>query len=174
MPIYQRNRKLFILVTLILVTGISLWWLLRYPRRSAPFADLKPTLILISIDGFRADYFEKYEPPATGSPAQQGVRAKWMTPSYPSLTFPNHYAIATGLYPENHGIVANEFFDPEFTATFALNKSEAAQNGRWWGGEPIWITAIKQGQRSAPVFFPGSEAEIGGTRPTVWKTYDDK
>jgi predicted AlkP superfamily pyrophosphatase or phosphodiesterase len=173
MRIHQRNRKLFVLVTLILVTGVSLWWLLRYPRRR-PFADLKPTLILISIDGFRADYFESYEHPALTALAQQGVRAKWMTPSYPSLTFPNHYAIATGLYPENHGIVANDFFDPEFNATFALNKREEVQNGRWWGGEPIWITAVKQGQRAAPIFFPGSEAEIGGTRPTVWRTYDDK
>jgi predicted AlkP superfamily pyrophosphatase or phosphodiesterase len=173
MPTNQRKRTLLIIAIVILATAISLWWVVCH-KRNVPFADLKPTLILISIDGFRADYFEKYEHPALVSLAQQGVRAKWMTPSYPSLTFPNHYAIATGLYPENHGIVANEFFDPEFKATFALNKREEVQNGRWWGGEPIWITAIKQGELSAPVFFPGSEAEIGGTRPTVWKAYDDK
>jgi predicted AlkP superfamily pyrophosphatase or phosphodiesterase len=106
--------------------------------------------------------------------ATQGVRAKWMTPVYPTLTFPNHYSIATGLYPENHGIVGNNIYDPEFKETFSLSKREEVQNGRWWLGEPIWVTAEKQGQRAAAFFFPGTEAEIGGKRPSHWKTYDGK
>ncbi len=136
--------------------------------------DLRPTVLLISLDGFRNDYLEKYQPPNLLSLARDGVRAKWMTPSFPSKTFPNHYTIATGLYPQHHGIVENNIFSKEFNATFTMSNREEVQNGRWWLGEPIWITAEKQGQRSAPLFWPGSEAEIAGTRPTYWKPYDGK
>ncbi len=139
-----------------------------------PVRDLKPTVILISVDGFRYDYFEKYKPENLNNLARKGVRARWMIPAYPSLTFPNHYTVATGLYPENHGIVGNTIYDPEFDAIFALSKREEVQNGRWWGGEPIWVTAEKQGQRAAAFFFPGTEAEIAGKRPTFWKEFDDK
>src|SRR5262245_12061525 len=110
--------------------------------------DLKPTVILVSIDGFHPDYLERYPSPTLGMLARQGVRARWMTPVYPSLTFPNHYSIATGLYPDRHGIVGNNIYDPEFKQTFAMSKREEVQNGRWWLGEPIWVTAEKQGQRA--------------------------
>lgn len=136
--------------------------------------DLKPTVILISIDGFHPDYLDRYPASTLGMLARQGVRARWMTPVYPSLTFPNHYSIATGLYPDKHGIVGNNIYDPEFKQTFSLSKREEVQNGRWWMGEPIWVTAEKQGQRAAAFFFPGTEAEIGGKRPSHWKTYNDK
>ena len=136
--------------------------------------DRKPTLLLVSIDGFRADYLTKYSHPMLDALAREGVRARWMTPSYPSLTFPNHYAIATGLYPEHNGIVANDIYDPEFAARFAMSKREEVENGRWWGGEPIWVTAEKQGQKASATFWPGSQAEIRGIRPSYWKTYDDK
>lgn len=136
--------------------------------------DLKPTVILISLDGFRYDYLEKYQAENLNLLARRGVRAKWMIPAFPSLTFPNHYSIATGLYPENHGIVGNTMYDPEFRATFAMGKREEVGNSRWWGGEPIWATAEKQGLRAAAFFFPGTEAEIAGVRPTFWKTYEGK
>jgi predicted AlkP superfamily pyrophosphatase or phosphodiesterase len=135
---------------------------------------LRPTVILISLDGFRHDYLEKYEPPNIRSLARDGVWARWMIPSFPSKTFPNHYTIATGLYPQSHGIVENSVFDKGFNATFTMSNREEVQNSRWWLGEPIWITAEKQGQRTAPLFWPGSEAEIGGARPTYWKAYDGK
>jgi predicted AlkP superfamily pyrophosphatase or phosphodiesterase len=138
------------------------------------YKDLKPTVILLSLDGFHPDYLDRYPAPTLNILARQGVRAKWMTPVYPSLTFPNHYSIATGLYPDRHGIVGNNIYDPEFKQTFALRKREEVQNGRWWLGEPIWVTAEKQGQRAAAFFFPGTEAEIGGKRPSQWKTYDGK
>jgi predicted AlkP superfamily pyrophosphatase or phosphodiesterase len=137
-------------------------------------SDLRPTLILISLDGFRYDYLEKYQPPNLLSLARDGVRAQWMTPSFPSKTFPNHYTIATGLYPQNHGIVENNIFDKESKTTFTMSNREEVQNGRWWLGEPIWISAEKQGQKTAPLFWPGSEAEILGIRPTYWKPYDWK
>ena len=138
-----------------------------------PIKDLKPTVILISIDGFRPDYLEKYSAPTLKMLADRGVRAKWMTPAFPSLTFPNHYTIATGLYPDHNGIVANNIYAPEFNETFSMSKREEVGNGRWWLGEPIWVTAEKQGQRSAAFFFPGTEAEIGGKRPSIWKPFDD-
>jgi predicted AlkP superfamily pyrophosphatase or phosphodiesterase len=136
--------------------------------------DLKSTVILISIDGFHPAYLDRYPAPTLSMLARQGVRARWMTPVYPTLTFPNHYSIATGLYPDNHGIVGNNIYDPEFKQTFSLSKREEVQNGRWWLGEPIWVTAEKQGQRASAFFFPGTEAEIGGKRPSNWKAYDEK
>ncbi|HVF54873.1 MAG TPA: ectonucleotide pyrophosphatase/phosphodiesterase [Pyrinomonadaceae bacterium] len=135
---------------------------------------MKPTIILVSLDGFRADYLTKYEPPNLSYLARTGVRAKWLIPSFPSKTYPNHYTIATGLYPQHHGIVENSIYDKEFNAVFTLSKREEVQNGRWWLGEPIWVTAEKQGQKAGSVFFPGTEAEIAGKRPSYWKLYDDK
>ena len=134
--------------------------------------DLKPTVILISIDGFRYDYFEKFQPPELNRLAREGVRAKWMTPSFPTKTFPNHYTIATGLYPEHHGIIGNVMWD--FGTMFTYSKREEVENARWWLGEPIWSTAERQGQRAGAFFFPGTEAEIAGARPTFWKQYYGK
>lgn len=142
--------------------------------QSKAIQPLRPTVILISLDGFRSDYLEKYQPPNLSSLAQNGVQAKWLIPSFPTKTFPNHYTIVTGLYPQNHGIVENIVFDRSFNATLTMSNREEVQNGRWWLGEPIWITAEKQGQKTAPYFWPGSEAVIGGRRPTYWKPYDSK
>jgi predicted AlkP superfamily pyrophosphatase or phosphodiesterase len=134
---------------------------------------LKPTVILVSLDGFRWDYLEKFAAPNLQALAQNGVRAKALIPAFPTKTFPNHYTIVTGLYPEHHGIIANTMYDPEFEAKFSMSNRAAVQDGRWWGGEPVWVTAEKQGQISATLFWPGSEAEIAGRRPTYWKVYDD-
>ncbi len=134
--------------------------------------DLKPTVILISLDGFRYDYIDKYKPPAISGLARSGVRAKWMIPSFPTKTFPNHYTIATGLYPQNHGIVENNVFD--FGEVFTMSKREQVQDPRWWLGEPIWVTAEKQGQRTASYFWVGTEAAIGGTSPSAWRIYNGR
>jgi predicted AlkP superfamily pyrophosphatase or phosphodiesterase len=171
---YYMRQKITLLIVLAITALILSPGFAPPQHASGPDKDLKPTVILISVDGFHPDYLVKYSAPTMNTLAREGVRAKWMTPVYPSLTFPNHYSIATGLYPEKHGIVGNNIYDPEFKQTFSLSKREEVQNGRWWLGEPIWVTAEKQGQRAAAFFFPGSEAEIGGKRPTHWKTYDDK
>jgi predicted AlkP superfamily pyrophosphatase or phosphodiesterase len=134
--------------------------------------DLKPTVVLISIDGFRYDYLDKYKPETLNELARAGVRAKWMIPSFPTKTFPNHYTIATGLYPAHHGIIENSIYD--FGTTFTMGKREEVGNARWWLGEPIWVTAEKQKQRAGAFFFPGTEAAIGGVRPLFWSTYDGK
>ena len=136
--------------------------------------DLEPTVVLVSIDGFRADYLDIHKPKFLKKLAKKGLRAKWLIPSFPTKTFPNHYTIATGLLPENHGIIANNMYDPDSDETFALRKREEVQNPRWWGGEPIWVTAEKQGQKAGAFFFPGTEAKINGVSPTFWKTYDGK
>lgn len=137
-----------------------------------PIRDLKPTVILISLDGFRWDYTEKYDAPAISRIAKEGVRAKWMIPSFPTKTSPNHYTTVTGLYPSDHGLVENNVFD--FGTVFTMSKREEVENPRWWGGEPIWVTAEKQGRRAASFFWVGSEAKIDGIQPTAWKRYDGK
>jgi predicted AlkP superfamily pyrophosphatase or phosphodiesterase len=166
--IATRFRDPLLIACVALIVGLSAC----APSKS--IKDLRPTVILISLDGFRYDYLEKYHPPNLLSLARDGVQAKWMIPSFPSKTFPNHYTITTGLYPQNHGIVENNVFDKGFNATFTMSNRDEVQNGRWWLGEPIWITAEKQGQKTAPYFWPGSEAEIAGARPTYWKPYDGK
>ena len=131
-----------------------------------------PIVILISIDGYRADYLDMYTSPNLSQLAVDGVRAKSLIPSHPTKTVPNHYTIVTGLYPSNHGIVANTMYDPVFDETFSLSKREEVENARWWGGEPLWVTAEQQGVRAGTFFWPGSAAPIKDTRPTFWKRYD--
>ncbi len=136
-------------------------------------ADPAGPLILISIDGFRWDYLQKYDAPVLRQLAANGVHATRLTSCFPSLTFPNHYSIVTGLRPEHHGIVANTFFDPALHAKFNYKSHESAVDSRWWeGGEPVWITAERQGVRSACFFWPGSEAKIHGIQPTFTKPFD--
>jgi predicted AlkP superfamily pyrophosphatase or phosphodiesterase len=131
-------------------------------------------LILVSIDGFRWDYLQKFkaQAPHLNHLAAEGVRARRLIPAFPSLTFPNHYTIVTGLWPEHHGIVNNRMYDPNFKAEFLLGSNAGPADGRWWGGEPIWVTLIKKGRSADCVFWPGSEAEIDGVRPTKWKPFD--
>jgi predicted AlkP superfamily pyrophosphatase or phosphodiesterase len=141
-------------------------------KAQQPIKDLKPTVILISMDGFRYDYIDKFAPPTLQRLAKDGVRAKWMIPSFPTKTFPNHYTIATGLYPQNHGIVENNVYD--FGTTFTMSKYEEVTNPRWWWGEPIWVTAEKQGQHSASYFFVGTGTEIADHFPSYWRTYNGR
>lgn len=131
-------------------------------------------LILISLDGFRWDYVENYaaEAPTLRRLKREGFTARGLVPAFPSNTFPNHYTIVTGLYPANHGIVNNDFFDAAQGKYFHYNQPSVAQDPDWWRGEPIWVTAVKQGRKSATGFWVGSEAAIGGVRPTYWRNYD--
>ena len=134
-------------------------------------AATRPSVLLVSIDGFRADYLGRGITPNIDRLAADGARARWLEPSYPSLTFPNHYSIVTGLRPDRHGIVNNTMEDPALGA-FSLGRREAVGDGRWWGGEPVWVTAENAGLPTATLFWPGSEAAIGGVRPTRWLPYD--
>lgn len=152
-------------VALALLTGLAS--LVLGQKR---ITDLKPTLILISADGFRYDYIDKFDTPTLKSMAADGVRAKWMEPSFPTKTFPNHYTVATGLYPARNGIVDNNVW--AFGTVFSMGNRNEVENPRWWLGEPIWVTAQKQGQIAASYFFVGSEAPIKGVRPTFWRSYN--
>jgi len=136
--------------------------------------DLKPTVILISIDGYRADYFDRYPSPTIQMLAKGGVRAKWMTPAFPTLTFPNHYTIVTGLDPQSHGITSNTIYDRDSQRTFAISKREEVTDSRWWLGEPIWVTAEKQGQKAGTLFWVGCEAAIEGVRPSYFQKFNDE
>jgi predicted AlkP superfamily pyrophosphatase or phosphodiesterase len=132
----------------------------------------KPHLILISFDGFRADYLDRYELPNVRRVLRKGVRARSMMPVFPAVTFTNHYSLVTGLYAEHHGIVGNVFYDPARKATYSFRDQKTVTDGSWYRGEPIWVTAETQGMVAACFFWPGSEAAIKGVRPTFWNTYD--
>ncbi len=138
----------------------------------AGVGDSEATLILVSLDGFRWDYVDWPEAATIGDLAARGVRAEGLIPVFPSKTFPCHYALATGLYPGHNGIVSNNMFDVAIGGEFHLGDRAAVEDTRWWGGEPIWVTAEKQGVRSAAMFWPGTEAEIAGHRPSYWHRYD--
>lgn len=130
-------------------------------------------LVLISLDAFRWDYCALHpeQTPHLRQLARDGVSARQLIPVFPSNTFPNHYTIVTGLYPSHHGIINNEFFDPQLGEYFRYNVASSAQKTQWWKGEPIWITAQRQGLRSACSFWVGSEVEIAGMRPNFWRAY---
>ncbi len=134
----------------------------------------KPYVVLVSLDGFRYDYPRRFGTPHLNALARNGVSTPdGMLPSFPSLTFPNHYSIVTGLYPEHHGIVGNSFYDPERDAVYAYTRPESNGDGTWYGGTPLWSLAEQQGMRSACLFWPGSEAEIAGKRPSYFLHYND-
>ncbi len=129
------------------------------------------TVVLIGIDGFHPSYLERPQSRHLRELAQAGVRARSLVPVFPTLTFPNFYTMATGLYPEHHGIVSNTMVDSTL-GRFALRDRAAVRDPRWWGGEPIWVTAVRQRKRAATFFWPGSDVAIGGVLPTWYKVFD--
>jgi predicted AlkP superfamily pyrophosphatase or phosphodiesterase len=132
-------------------------------------------VVLVSLDGFRWDYAKRDNAVNLLALGKKGVWApEGMLPSYPSLTFPNHFTIVTGLYPEHHGLVANSFYDETKHARFAIADSSVVRDGSWYSGTPLWSLAEGQGMRAACLFWPGSEAEIAGHRPTWYAQFDNK
>ncbi|ORX97843.1 Phosphodiest-domain-containing protein [Basidiobolus meristosporus CBS 931.73] len=130
------------------------------------------TVVLISFDGLRSEYLDRGFTPTIEKLGYAGVRAEYMLPSFPSVTFPNHYTLVTGLYPESHGIVGNVFFDSKYNDTFIYTKPAQSWDSKWWGGEPIWITTVRQHQRSAVHMWPGCSTEIHSHRPTYVDEFD--
>ncbi|MFD2531436.1 alkaline phosphatase family protein [Gracilimonas halophila] len=130
-------------------------------------------VLLISFDGFRYDYLSKTDTPNFDKLVETGVISEGLIPIFPSKTFPNHYAIATGLYPENNGFIGNNMYDPEMDARFTIRDREAVENPAWYEGEPIWNTVEKAGKKAGTMFWVGSETPIQDMRPTHWKTYDE-
>ncbi len=115
-------------------------------------------MLLVSLDGLRSDYLEMADTPTLDRLISAGARAESLVPPFPSKTFPSHWTQVTGLHPENHGIVDNTIFDPTTDRWFSMMDDEATADPRWWGGEPVWLAAERQGLRASTLFWPGSEA----------------
>jgi predicted AlkP superfamily pyrophosphatase or phosphodiesterase len=166
----MRFRDWLICLCLIALAGCA------SPKKLGGVEPRDRILILVSLDGFRWDYLQKLKArtPHLNQLAAEGVHAQRLVSAFPTLTFPNHYTIVTGLWPEHHGIVNNRMYDPNFKANFYIFDNPGPTDGRWWGGEPIWVTAIKQGLVADCMLWPGSGAEIDGVRPTQWKLFDAK
>lgn len=146
------------------------------PTSTSAEAAPKPGLtILISLDGFRADYLDRGKTPTLSAMAADGVRGA-MRPSFPSLTYPNHYTLVTGKRPDHHGMVNNTLEAEEVPGVdFKMSNHDAVGDERWWNqAKPIWVSAEQQGVHAGVLFWPGSEAAIDGVRPTYWKAYDEK
>ncbi|MBS1920545.1 MAG: alkaline phosphatase family protein [Bacteroidetes bacterium] len=142
-------------------------------RTNSPEQQQKPYLILISADGFRYDYAEKYQAQNLLALSKEGVRAESMIPSYPSLTFPNHYTLVTGLYPSHHGLVNNYFYDRNRKAFYSMKNEKTVTDGSWYGGTPLWVLAEQQQMLTASFYWVGSEAAINGILPTYYYSYNE-
>ena len=159
-------RQPSVFVVLIMALVASTWAAAEPADGGQP-----PTLILISIDGLHPDTLARVAPPTLARWQADGARARWMQPSYPTLTFPNHYTLVTGVEPDRHGVVHNRMLDREL-GPFRLSLRAAVSDGRWYeDAEPLWVTAQHHGLRSATLFWPGSEARIRGVRPDDWLPY---
>jgi predicted AlkP superfamily pyrophosphatase or phosphodiesterase len=161
-------KRLKNLSNLIFVVFLSVLVLISGFRKDTrkPF---KNYVLLVSLDGFRWDYNKIYNTPNLNRLAREGVKAERLIASFPTVTFPNHYSIATGLYPDHHGLINNSFPAPDLGLFYRMGDRTAVENPAFYGGEPVWETAEKQGARSASFFWVGSEAR----HPSYWKKYDE-
>lgn len=132
----------------------------------------KPYLVMVSMDGFRFDYMEKYGAVNLKRIASKGILAESMIPAFPSSTFPNHYSLVTGMYPKNHGIVSNSFYDPGRKELYQIRDREKVEDGTFYRGTPLWVLAEQSGMLAASFFWVGSEADVQGIRPTYYYRYD--
>lgn len=182
----RRSWLRWCFIHLLIAIGFSILvlgaWKLSLHRKSAipvqkmlsnGTAIFAPTTILISLDGVRADFLKRGITPRLNAFIEEGISPVYMTPSFPSVTFPNHYTLVTGLYPESHGVVGNTFWDADLQEEFYYTNPSAMQ-AKWWGGEPLWVTAENQGIRTAVHMWPGSEAHIMGVEPAFVDKYNGK
>ena len=133
-----------------------------------------PYVVMVSLDAFRWDYDSIYGTPMLDDIAKKGVMAERLIPSFPTKTFPNHYAIATGLYPDHQGLVNNSFYAPDLDLVYRIGDRTMVGNASFYGGEPIWVTADKAGVKTASFYWVGSEAPIMGIQPDYWKAFDEE
>ncbi|KAK3372014.1 alkaline-phosphatase-like protein [Podospora didyma] len=170
---------IYALIAVAFAILVLLAWKLSMERKRGPVRTLisngtamfAPTTILISLDGFRADFLNRGLTPRLSAFVKEGVSPLYMLPSFPSVTFPNHYTLATGLYPESHGVVGNTFWDPALREEFYYTDPLRSLDPKWWKGEPFWITAQQQGLKTAIHMWPGSEAHVLGIEPTYMDKY---
>lgn len=170
-PRYSLRRIKHLSLYLFPVLFVSLFILTGFRKDSRkPY---KNYVVLVSLDAFRWDYSSIYNTPNLNKLAHDGVKADRMISSFPTITFPNHYSIATGLYPDHHGLINNSFPASDLGLYYRMGDRTAVENPAFYGGEPIWVTAEKQGVRSASFFWVGSEAAVRGIHPSYWKKYDE-
>ncbi|TFF34421.1 alkaline phosphatase family protein [Mucilaginibacter psychrotolerans] len=143
-------------------------------RKNSLAQQKKPYVILISADGFRWDYVDKYNAPNLKRFRRDGVHAKSMVPSYPSVTFPNHYAMVSGLYPSHSGLVNNSFYDRNRNDSYSMSNKAKVADGSWYGGTPLWVLAEQQKMLAASFYWVASEAAIKNTRPTYYYIYNEQ
>ncbi len=168
LTLFDENRRLRFIIGIVLVGVILLVSFLTVGNK--PYRNY---VVMVSFDAFRWDYDSVYQTPYMDRLAEQGVMAEKLISCFPSNTFPNHYAIATGLYPDHHGIVNNSFYAPDLGLSYRISDREAVGNPDFYKGEPVWVTAMKQGKIAASFFWVGSEAPVSGMHPTYWKIYDE-
>ena len=161
-------KRSFLLALLTIAVSVIIFSGFRKINRK-PF---KNYVVLVSLDAFRWDYYTVYNTPNLDKIAKDGVKADRMIPSFPTKTFPNHYTIATGLYPDHHGLIDNSFPAKDLGLFYRMGDRTAVENPAFYGGEPVWVTAQKQGVQSGSFFWVGSEAPVDGMHPTYWKKYD--
>ncbi|RYU95463.1 alkaline phosphatase family protein [Emticicia agri] len=133
-----------------------------------------PYVIMVSFDGFRHDYVQKYKPKHIKKFIKKGAAATKMLPSYPSKTFPNHYTLVTGLYPAHHGLVDNTFYDVNRDTFYSISQRAKVEDPYYYGGLPIWQLVQQNGMKAASYFWVGSEAPIAGSHPTYYHIYNEK
>lgn len=143
-------------------------------RKNDAKKEESPYVILVSLDGFRYDYIEKHNAKFLAEFASLGTKAESLIPSYPSVTFPNHYSIVTGMYPGHHGLVGNTMYDRNTEERYSLGNAKAVTDAKWYGGTPLWVLAEQQGMLSACYYWPGSEAAIQKVLPTYYYKYSEK
>ncbi|KAI8888638.1 Phosphodiest-domain-containing protein [Backusella circina FSU 941] len=135
--------------------------------------EFMPTVLFISLDGVVNHDLDLGVTPILSKMGKQGSKAQYMTPSFPPITFPNHWSLVTGLYPESHGIVGNYFYDSQLNDSFYYKSPSHSWDAKWWGGEPIWITAVRQNKKSAVIMWPGCSTSFNGDRPTYNVDFND-
>jgi predicted AlkP superfamily pyrophosphatase or phosphodiesterase len=131
-------------------------------------------VVMLSLDGFRHDYLAKYDAPNLAKVAATGVTSRGLIPGFPTSTFPNHYSIVTGLYPGNHGLIGNSFYDRQRAQKYTMKNSNAVTDGSWYGGLPLWQAIQQAGMPTASFFWVGSEADIQGAYPTFYERYSGR
>jgi predicted AlkP superfamily pyrophosphatase or phosphodiesterase len=152
------------------ITGLIAFFLI--PSLFGIAQEKEQYVILISLDGFRHDYVERFKPENLSRFIQKGTSAESLIPSFPTKTFPNHYTIATGMKPENHGLVDNSFYEPEKDLVYSMGNRDIVEDGYWYGGTPIWVLAEQHGIKAASYFFVGSEAPVQGIHPSYYFNFD--
>ena len=170
--ISSSKRRFGLLLALLLTCGGPAAADTSSARSNAPEQLDNPYLVLISVDGFRWDFADRYGAENIASIGVRGLRADALQPVFPTLTFPNHYSIATGRLPAEHGLVANEFPSADRSRWYLYKDRTTVEDGDWYLAEPIWVTAEKNGMLSAAYFFVGTEADVGGVHPTHWRAFD--